>query len=157
MSKYNYKNPLIQIFISIAFRSTILFSRDVDLRLNTFPAAILKCFYQDSFGFIRIGTQDGLLRYDGITIRQYNHVPFDWTSLSSNNIMAIKEDKDHNLWIETHGNGLNHFNQVTGKFTRFEGNAQQDPVRVQRVTFSNRQLRHRSVNQSEQSCMAVQP
>ena len=124
MKKYQF-TPLV---ISLHFFVSALFSQNIDPQIETFRAAIAHCFVQDAFGFIWIGTQDGLLRYDGISFKQYHYIPFDSTSLSSNNIYEIKEDKYHNLWISTHGNGLNYFDQRTGRFTRFARNSDQNHV-----------------------------
>jgi ligand-binding sensor domain-containing protein/signal transduction histidine kinase len=82
------------------------------------PIVIPNCVLQDSNGFIWIGAQEGLLRYDGYSYKRYTQIPFDSTSLSNNWVMAIKEDKKGNLWIGTVGGGLNYFDQKTEKFTR---------------------------------------
>ncbi len=76
--------------------------------------------FQDSKGFIWIGTQDGLNRYDGYTFRIFRHSPSDNSSLSSSYILTIFEDKKENLWIGTNGGGLNLFIPETESFIRFE-------------------------------------
>lgn len=77
------------------------------------------CFLQDSDGFLWIGSQEGLARYDGYGLTFYAHVPFDSTSLSDNWVSAIQEDKNGNLWVGTRGGALNCFNRRIEKFTRF--------------------------------------
>lgn len=74
---------------------------------------------QDSRGFIWVGTEDGLNRYDGYNFNRYTHLPNDTNSLSSNYINAICEDKDGILWIATN-RGLNSFDVRSGKFTSFQ-------------------------------------
>ncbi len=54
---------------------------------------------EDSYGFLWIGTQEGLYRFDGNTIREYQSNVFDETSLPNNSINSIVEDKNQNLWI----------------------------------------------------------
>jgi hypothetical protein len=69
------------------------------LQFDSFPACIAMCFHQDRFGFIWIGTEDGLVRYDGVSFKQYSHIPFDSTSVSYNWVMDIEEDAEGNLWV----------------------------------------------------------
>jgi len=55
---------------------------------------------QDSYGFIWIGTADGLNRYDGYEFKVYKNDPADSMSLpGGGEIWAISEDADKNLWI----------------------------------------------------------
>ena len=73
---------------------------------------------QDSRGFLWIGTDNGLNRYDGYTVKIYKNDPHDSTSLSDNNVNAIYEDRSGRLWIGTRG-GLNQFNPYSETFTRY--------------------------------------
>ena len=84
------------------------------------PIVIPDCVLQDSYGFIWIGAQEGLVRYDGYNLKRYSQIPFDSTSLSNNWVMTIEEDKNGNLWIGTWGGGLNYFNQKTQRFKHYE-------------------------------------
>ncbi len=102
----------------------LLFAQVVEPKFDTFPATIVHAFHQDSQGFIWIGTQEGLLRYDGYTYKHYNHTPFDSTSLSNDWVFDIEEDQLGNLWIATFGGGLSYFDQKTEKFTRFSGSVE---------------------------------
>jgi len=76
--------------------------------------------FQDSRGYLWIGTQDGLNCYDGYSFKTYKHDPDDPTSISSNSILKIMEDRNGDLWIGTWSGGLNRFDPVTGQFTRFQ-------------------------------------
>lgn len=66
----------------------------------------VRAFVKDYQGFMWIGTEDGLHRYDGQTIKVYRKVDGDSTSLGSNFILCLLEDKRHNLWIGTLDGGL---------------------------------------------------
>lgn len=77
------------------------------------------CVFQDTFGFIWIGDQEGLLRYDGYNLKRFKQTPFDTTSLSNNFVIDIEQDKNGNLWIATLGGGLNYFNQKTELFSHY--------------------------------------
>ena len=74
---------------------------------------------QDTRGYIWIGTQDGLDRYDGYNFIEYRNNPQDPKSISYNSISTLFEDASGHLWIGTWGGGLNRFDQAAGKFTRY--------------------------------------
>lgn len=57
--------------------------------------------FQDSKGYMWIGTKDGLNRYDGENIKIYNCKTEDKNTLSSTYITDVEEDSDGNLWIAT--------------------------------------------------------
>jgi ligand-binding sensor domain-containing protein/serine phosphatase RsbU (regulator of sigma subunit) len=75
------------------------------------------CF-SDSYGFLWVGTSDGLNRYDGYGFTIYKHKAFDSTSLSHNFIRCISEDSRRRLWIGTDF-GLNVLDRNTGKFKQY--------------------------------------
>jgi ligand-binding sensor domain-containing protein len=75
--------------------------------------------FQDSKGFLWIGTQDGLNRYDGYTFKIFKRDADNPNSLSHNSILAITEDKEGFLWIGTWGGGLNRFDPATETFVRY--------------------------------------
>src|ERR1700741_1788570 len=52
---------------------------------------------QDTKGFIWLGTQDGLNRYDGRIIDHYNFKPFDSKTISGDDIYSFCSDNT-NLW-----------------------------------------------------------
>lgn len=77
---------------------------------------------QDSRGFIWIGTQDGLARYDGNHFITFRHNPRDPGSLSSGNFGKLAEGKDGVLWLGTWGGGLDRLDLKTGKFIHYKHN-----------------------------------
>ena len=78
--------------------------------------------FQDSHGFIWIGTTNGLNRFDGYNFKIFEPSRGDTNSISSRLIMDMCEDKDGFLWIAT-PNGLNKYNISTEKFTRYKHSA----------------------------------
>jgi len=58
--------------------------------------------FQDSRGFIWIGTQSGLCYYDGIRFTAFTTAD----GLGGNNIADIVEDHQGNLWVGTSGGGV---------------------------------------------------
>ncbi len=79
----------------------------------------VQCFFQDSKGFMWIGTGGGLNHFDGYNFSIYKNVPDDSSSLSNNNISTIAEDNQGYIWIGTFDGGLNRFNPNTEKFARY--------------------------------------
>src|SRR5689334_272462 len=75
--------------------------------------------FQDSRGFLWVGSQDGLNRYDGYTFKVFKHDPDDPNSISHNSILSITEDNEGYLWVGTWGGGLNRFDPVTETFVRY--------------------------------------
>lgn len=75
--------------------------------------------HRDRRGFVWIGTQNGLNRWDGYDIRTFNYNPSDTNSLSANSIHTIVEDLKGRLWIGTLGAGLCRFDPRTERFERF--------------------------------------
>jgi ligand-binding sensor domain-containing protein/signal transduction histidine kinase len=76
----------------------------------------IKCIFQDSEGFLWIGTQNGLNKFDGYGFERFFHDPEDPASLSNNWIFSITEDSSGLLWIGTKG-GVNRFDKKTGRFS----------------------------------------
>src|SRR5687768_9612567 len=76
---------------------------------------------QDRRGFMWFGTKDGLNRYDGYQFNVYRHDPFDSTSISDSDILALHEDQAGALWVGTRVGGLNRFDRKGERFQRFSG------------------------------------
>ena len=53
----------------------------------------VRCIAQDSRGFMWFGTQNGLNRYDGNTIRIFDPAPHLSAQLSNGDIYALHEDR----------------------------------------------------------------
>ncbi|MBU2491576.1 MAG: SpoIIE family protein phosphatase [Bacteroidetes bacterium] len=75
-------------------------------------------FFQDSYGFMWIATEDGLNRYDGKSVKIYKNRQGDETSLPDNAVMQIVEDKDKNLWAACY-NAVGKLDRKTDKFKRY--------------------------------------
>lgn len=91
----------------------------------------VNCVFQDHRGFIWIGTNDGLNRYDGYTFKTFriggNAAKNE--GLASNIISKIKEDDEGNLWIGTPNEGLCKFDIGKEQFTQIR-NTITNPNRI---------------------------
>lgn len=116
-------------FISLWIFFLIIFCRIVSTQTNNLKSVHLsleeglsqsnvRCLLQDKTGFIWLGTQDGLNRFDGYGFTVYKHDYGDSNSLSDNLVTCLIEDKEGYLWIGT-SDGLNKFDPVKNRFTRF--------------------------------------
>lgn len=74
-------------------------------------------FCLDSDGSLWIGTQSGLLRFDGTSFDKYLHDDRSETSLSDNRIIKIIRDETDRIWVAT-CEGLNLYNPDSDSFTR---------------------------------------
>ena len=78
----------------------------------------VNCIMQDAAGFMWIGTQDGLNRYDGYRFKVFKKDRTDSATLNSNYVWALYEDEDRILWVGTEG-GLHRYDPSTETFTRY--------------------------------------
>ena len=79
------------------------------------PDASVLALLQDHLGYLWIGTQGGLVKYDGYVMRTYYAVREDSQSLASSGVFCLDEDKDGTLWIGT-GGGLHRFDRESNTF-----------------------------------------
>ena len=89
------------------------FSREHGLSSRT-----INCMLQDRMGFLWIGTQDGLNRYDGRNFVHFRSQFRNPQSLPSNLVTCLLEDGNGYLWVGTQ-KGLARLNLNTGLIQRF--------------------------------------
>lgn len=85
--------------------------------------ATARAMVQDRSGFVWIGTQDGLSRFDGYEFRIYRSVRDDPWSLSQNHVTALASDSEGNLWVGTQAGGLNRYDPLLDRFISYRANA----------------------------------
>lgn len=73
---------------------------------------------QDHQGFLWIGTQEGLHRYDGYNLVTYQHHDTIPGSLSDNTAEELYVDKNGTLWVGT-WNGLNRYDRASDSFRSY--------------------------------------
>lgn len=70
---------------------------------------------QDKKGYMWFGTNEGLNRFDGYEIKNYQHDQFDNTSISSNVVYTLYSDSRDSLWVGLR-NGLNIYDALNDSF-----------------------------------------
>jgi len=114
---------------------SILFTVNLDAQSFTFRALtmdnglsnfVVNSFYKDSTGFIWIGTDNCLDRFDGVEIKHY---PFTGTDINKKRVLAIAETNSGQMWA---GNalGLWKMNRNTDKMELFS------PEKINCAVFS---------------------
>ena len=89
--------------------------------LNGLSQDIITCLYRDRFGFLWIGTEDGLNRYDGYSIATYKHNPRDTNTLPNNRIHGVCDYGTEDLLVTTEG-GISIYHRAANIFTAPDGN-----------------------------------
>ena len=72
---------------------------------NGMSQSSANCLFQDKLGYIWVGSQAGLDRFDGYHFKQYNHDLKNEFSRAAGWVIDIKEDEKGNIWSsDTYGN-----------------------------------------------------
>ena len=73
---------------------------------------------QDKKGYIWIGTNDGLNKYNGYDFKVYRHDEKNINSIANNYIIDLQEDNNGNIWVGT-ADGLSKINTENEKITNY--------------------------------------
>jgi signal transduction histidine kinase/ligand-binding sensor domain-containing protein/CheY-like chemotaxis protein len=87
--------------------------------LEGLPQGTVMATLQDSQGFVWLGTEDGLVRFDGHDIHRYAYTQSLKNGLPGNFVNAIVEDSLGDLWIGMKGAGVAHWSRSTDTFTSY--------------------------------------
>lgn len=82
------------------------------------PYNIISDLHQDKAGFMWIGTENGLYRYDGFYMKRYASSQLHPGFFTTNEITCVEEDEQNNLWIGTRA-GLMSMNLQTGIIRKY--------------------------------------
>jgi signal transduction histidine kinase/ligand-binding sensor domain-containing protein/CheY-like chemotaxis protein len=85
----------------------------------------INCMLQDSQGYIWLGTEAGLNRYDGYTARQFRRERGNPHALASDYVWSMAEDAQGDLWLATDGGGVARWDRRTETFQQFRHDPQQ--------------------------------
>ena len=106
--------PSISLALSpdVAIRQYIHNSWQTD---DGLPQSYVQAIAQTLDGYLWLATQEGLVRFDGISFTVFNNR--NTPQFKENNIDALFADREGSLWIGTDGGGL--YKLSDGKFTAF--------------------------------------
>lgn len=82
----------------------------------------IKCITQDSKGFLWIGTNYGLNKFDGNKFENFTTDRNNPNCITNNNIQDIVIDKQGNLWIATETDGIDMYDELHKKFIHYKHN-----------------------------------
>lgn len=88
---------------------------------------------QDATGFLWIGTEDGLDRFDGYSFQHESGDPSGAGPISGRYIAAVQADSRRNLYVATDGLGVGRLDLQTGKFESIATPAQINSMGLARV------------------------
>ncbi|MEI6948137.1 two-component regulator propeller domain-containing protein [Paraflavisolibacter sp. H34] len=74
---------------------------------------------KDRLGLMWFATEDGLNKFDGTNFTVYRHRPGDPSSIPSNEILALHEDRAGNLWVGANSRSLALYDRKKDAFTRY--------------------------------------
>lgn len=121
-SKINKSVTLTLLFSCLLFASHRINSQNFSYELLSNKEGLsqnsVSSITQDKYGFLWVGTEEGVSKFDGHRFRNYRSKRFDDSSLSNPFVKKIFKDKDGVIWIGTEG-GLDKFNYNKGVFENF--------------------------------------
>ncbi len=79
------------------------------------PATAVYAIHEDDPGFLWLGTDRGLFRFDGISYKAYPIPREDSAGRAGNHVLSIQADSQGNLWLGTQ-KGLSYFDLVSESF-----------------------------------------
>jgi ligand-binding sensor domain-containing protein len=92
--------------------------------LPNFHFRATRSILRDHKGLMWFGTENGLVRFDGINLKVYEHDLNNPRSIHYNTVNTLFEDKNNKLWIGT-SKGLNFYNRQNNNFERVDTSSQE--------------------------------
>ena len=108
------------------------FSHAVTGRLytsNDMSSSLIRCIIQDKYGFIWVGTNYGLNRFDGYKFSTYLCNPADTTTIQDNDIVKLYPYSKEFLFVATN-RGLYKYSYLTNSFQHIVLEKKDEKIRV---------------------------
>ncbi|MDK2126723.1 two-component regulator propeller domain-containing protein [Parachitinimonas caeni] len=83
------------------------------------PHPIVTALAQDQQGYIWVGTQGGLARFDGYRLKVFQPLPSESGALPGNIIRTLHLDRRGRLWVGFYGAGVARYDPATERFLHF--------------------------------------
>ena len=106
------------VFLLFALDPTKTFTQYVQDNWQTdqgLPQNAIYCITQTKDGFLWIGTEEGVARFDGVRFTVFNKA--NTPEIKNNIINALFADREGNLWIGTYGGGVTEYKN--GQFIHY--------------------------------------
>ena len=108
-----------KLFSCFLFLSAVYPDEFNEVNIENISSTRVLSIAQDSTGFIWIGTDDGLNRFDGFQNKVYRSDVFDEATISGNRIWKIHVDKSNTTWVLT-DKGVCYYDALRDQFKRIE-------------------------------------
>lgn len=115
---------MLQMSMSVAYANTGRLYTSNDLTSNQ-----VKVIVQDKYGFIWVGTNYGLNRFDGYTFTSYLCNPNDPTTIQDNGIVKILPYDKESMYVGTN-NGLYRYSYSNNSFEQISIPGRTEKIRV---------------------------
>ncbi len=106
---------------------------------DNLPDNTVRSVLQDRAGFLWFGTGDGLVRYDGYSMRTFYLSTEDSLNVETNSVQNLLEDKVGNIWMTVLGGGLVRYDPQGESFNFFRQSAT-DTITFTRQTIADLSL-----------------
>ncbi len=89
----------LYIIIGLLKATTILADTGKLYTSDKLSSGMITCICQDCYGFVWVGTEYGLNKFDGYSFTSYFHSRNDSTTIVDNEISTLFVDKEGHLWV----------------------------------------------------------
>ncbi|HET8898112.1 MAG TPA: EAL domain-containing protein [Rhodanobacteraceae bacterium] len=113
--------------LSSAWAAPRLDFRAIDSHVGLAQGSV-HALLQDREGYVWIGTEGGLHRYDGLKLTVFQHDPDRADSLPDNLILALADAPGPAVWVATASGSVLHFDPNERRVTRIIGSRNDDPA-----------------------------
>ena len=98
------------------------------------PHGIVTALAEDGHGFLWVGTQGGLARWDGYRFHTWQPDPKDKHSLPDNYIQTLFRDRQGRIWVGTNSAGLARYDDLHDRFIRISLGQNNSKLGVETIT-----------------------
>jgi len=112
------------ILIGLVFGLTALNAQYIKPYFNTLsvenglPEGYVVSSLQDKLGYMWLGTQNGLVRYNGYELKSYPFSDEDGLPIVNSSIGTLHEDDNQNLWVTDRSHGLYYLDRQKDAFVK---------------------------------------
>jgi len=119
MNKFLYTVAFLLIFIDTSRAQLPDIKFDHIGVKEGLPENQVKALKQDSYGYLWMGTQNGVVRYDGYNYKVYQLGSPKLNKLAISSINSIFEDAEKRLWVSTFQNGIFCYDRNADTFRQY--------------------------------------